>query len=835
MTRPVVWIFVAVAAAFVAGHASAAPKPQMTPAELGAAIERRAESATFADLRRFGDAASRGSDREALRRLNYVATVFRNQAEFGLFARYNDDLARLALRLGDQRYIAVAELNRLAARHDQGDGTVAGAFRADGAADGDWFVKLYAETLWAKVLIDRRQTGDALRLLSNAELLIPMDDADAKDAESDVWEMIGIALEGVDDLEGAARAFERSQVEFANPAYPRPDFDTIYNLADMAVELGDRASAAKMAAAHHRLTLRSDLPHLAAWDANLCGMDAEAFGTPRQVLDCLKRFGPGLKGAEFLAPRLLPMRAVAEARTGDVGGAEADLRLLLALQGKGAFDARAFSRIPEVQAEILLAKGQAPKAYEMLRGYERAQAAQRAQEVYSGVRQITGALETQLGTARRDMALETRAVRSERLIVILVLLLAGGVLAAMAMMARGARRLKSARRRAEAANAAKSIFLATMSHEIRTPMNGVLGMAQVMRQGELTPLQRERLDVIRQSGETLLAILNDVLDLSKIEAGKLELELVEFNLGALLCAVEAGYASLAEQKGIRLRLEMGPAVEGRYLGDPTRVRQILFNLVSNALKFTERGEICISARRRHDQLELAVTDTGIGISPENRSKLFQKFDQLDSSTTRRFGGTGLGLAISRELAQLMGGDIEVETEPGRGSCFTLVAPLPWLGAADVAKPIEPAAPAHLTTAASPALRVLAADDNQVNLLVLRALLEQVGVQPTVVGSGREALEAWSAGEWDVVLMDVQMPEMDGVTATARIREIEARLGRPRTPIIALTANAMEHQVAEYLAVGMDDHVAKPIQTAQLLAALDRALSGEAPAPEALAG
>ena len=793
----------------------------MSPAALGAAIEARAQKTSFAELRRFGDAARHGSSREDLRRLNYVATVFRNQAEFGLFARYNDDLGWMATTLQDSRYTAVAALNRLASRYDQGDASVATRFQEIGRSSPDWFVRLYARTLTARVLIDRQQTGDALKLLADAELLIPPDDADTRDAEANVWEMIGIALQGLDDLEGAARAFERSQVEFADPRYPRPDFDTLYNLAHMAVLLGDQPVASRMVAAHHRLTLRSDLPHLAAWDANLCGMYAETFGAPEQVLACLKGFPADLGSGAFLATRLLPMRAMAEARVGRPLAARADLDRLEALKAKGAFQEGAFYRIPQVRAELLRSEGRPAEAYALLRDYVRQKELRRSKEVYGGVRQITGSLQTQLAGARHTMALETKAAHAERLIIVLGLVLCAGALAALVMMARGARRLRAARLRAEAANAAKTTFLATMSHEIRTPMNGVLGMAQAMQEGELTAAQRERLMVIRQSGEALLVILNDVLDLSKIEAGKLELELVEFDLGQLLHGVQEAYASLAERKGIRFRLDVSAEALGRYVGDPTRLRQILYNLVSNALKFTEAGEIRVGARREGEILSLSVADTGIGISPEHQSKLFQKFDQLDSSTTRRFGGTGLGLAISRELAQLMGGDIGVETEPGRGSCFTLTAPLCWRGER-IAEPEAPQPTAQLST--SGALRVLAADDNHVNQLVLRALLEQVGIDPVVVSSGGEALEAWRAAEWDLILMDIHMPGMDGLAATAHIREGEAASARRRTPILALTANAMEHQVAEYLAAGLDGHVAKPIQLPQLLAALDEALS-----------
>jgi PAS domain S-box-containing protein len=394
-----------------------------------------------------------------------------------------------------------------------------------------------------------------------------------------------------------------------------------------------------------------------------------------------------------------------------------------------------------------------------------------------------------------------------------------------------------ARDDAEAANKAKSSFLAAMSHEIRTPLNGVLGMAQAMAAGPLDPGQRERLDVIRQSGETLLAVLNDVLDLSKIEAGKLELEEVSFDIGEAAGGVHAAFSAIAAQKGLGFELRIARAAEGRYRGDATRVRQVLSNLVSNALKFTERGHVVINVGRSAGALALSVTDTGIGVSPAQRASLFQKFEQADASTTRRFGGTGLGLAICRELVELMGGTIAVKSAEGRGSSFTAVLPLPREArrAAARAQPnTETRRPAP--DAGAPPLRVLAAEDNSVNQLVLKTLLSQIGIEPVIVGDGVDAVAAWESGHWDVILMDVQMPRMDGPTATRFIRAREAAQGRARTPIVALTANAMTHQVAEYLAAGMDGFVPKPIEVSRLFEALETALeAGEAEVPVLAAG
>jgi CheY-like chemotaxis protein/anti-sigma regulatory factor (Ser/Thr protein kinase) len=366
--------------------------------------------------------------------------------------------------------------------------------------------------------------------------------------------------------------------------------------------------------------------------------------------------------------------------------------------------------------------------------------------------------------------------------------------------------------------------LATLSHEFRTPLNGVLGMAQAMDvDDDLTPLQRERLDVVRQSGETLLAILNDVLDLSKIEAGKLELEETEFDISDLARGAHAAFTAIASRKGLSFDLKVEKAAKGVYRGDSTRVRQILYNLVSNALKFTDAGQVRVVVDRRDEALTVTVSDTGIGIAPDRLDYLFEKFEQADASTNRRFGGTGLGLSICRELATLMGGSISVASDPGAGATFTVTLPLPRL-AASRRKPAK--ATPEPTTAPTDGrmLKVLAAEDNSVNQLVLKTLLHQVGLQPVIVENGAHAVVAWEREPWDIILMDVQMPEVDGPTATKIIRERELATERPRTPIIALTANAMAHQVEAYRAVGMDAFVAKPIEVATLFAAIQQVLA-----------
>jgi signal transduction histidine kinase len=385
--------------------------------------------------------------------------------------------------------------------------------------------------------------------------------------------------------------------------------------------------------------------------------------------------------------------------------------------------------------------------------------------------------------------------------------------------------MAEAKATAETANAAKSTFLATMSHEIRTPLNGVLGMAQAMAADDLSSVQRDRLDVIRQSGESLLAILNDMLDLSKIEAGKLELEEIEFDLGEIARGAHATFTALANKQQLSFGLDIDGA-RGVYRGDPTRLRQIIYNMISNGLKFTEAGEIRVAAVYDDRELIITVADTGIGMSPATLENLFSKFTQADTSTTRRFGGTGLGLAICKQLAELMGGSIAAVSREGEGSTFTLRLPLIRVGDARDSYSVA----AHdAEDAQALDLRVLVAEDNSVNQLVVRTLLHQIGVEPTIVDNGQLAVEAWETGDWDAILMDVQMPVMDGLAATRAIRAREAETSRAATPIIALTANAMGHQLAEYQACGMNGHVTKPIDAARLFETLQAVLNDRAAA------
>jgi two-component system, sensor histidine kinase len=385
--------------------------------------------------------------------------------------------------------------------------------------------------------------------------------------------------------------------------------------------------------------------------------------------------------------------------------------------------------------------------------------------------------------------------------------------------------LAQTRDHAEAANAAKSAFLATMSHEIRTPLNGVLGMAQAMARDPLPKVQRQRLDVISSAGETLLVLLNDILDLSRIEAGRLELEDGHVVIGELATGLKAAFEVQAAEKDLYLGVQVSPDALKTWRGDPTRVRQILFNLMANAVKFTDAGHVILTIGHIDGELIMEVRDSGPGIPEDRLGLLFNKFVQADASTTRKFGGSGLGLSICRDLADLMGGAIHAESKVGKGSRFIVRLPLQEAAVEESQAQSGQDEASPLSDGAS--LRILAAEDNATNRLVLTTLLSQLGLEVDVVCDGNEAVEAFETQDWDVILMDVHMPNLDGLGATRRIREIEAARGSKRTPIIALTANAMAHHRAEYRECGMDAMVAKPVKLAELITGIEGVLTAEA--------
>jgi two-component system, sensor histidine kinase len=377
--------------------------------------------------------------------------------------------------------------------------------------------------------------------------------------------------------------------------------------------------------------------------------------------------------------------------------------------------------------------------------------------------------------------------------------------------------LVTARDAAEAANRAKSEFLANMSHEIRTPMNGVIGMIDLALGTERGANPREYLETAKSSAHSLLHLIDDILDFSKVEANKLELETIPFAIRSQLTELTAPLTLRAAAKGLRLSTDVHHDVPDGVAGDPMRIRQILINLLANAIKFTESGTVTLAVSlvpQTAARIRFEVRDTGIGIPADKHRLIFEGFSQADGSTTRRFGGTGLGLSITARLVALMGGTISLESAPGRGSCFSVELPLRPAAVA------APAAPELLRTQLPPGLRVLVAEDNRVNQLVARRMLERLGHKVIVVENGAAAVAAYTNDRFDVVLMDVQMPEMDGLEATRQIRAIEAERGI-HIPVVALTAHAMKGDRERCEAASMDGYAVKPISLDDLCAEIAR--------------
>ncbi len=384
--------------------------------------------------------------------------------------------------------------------------------------------------------------------------------------------------------------------------------------------------------------------------------------------------------------------------------------------------------------------------------------------------------------------------------------------------------LEAALLEAQSASETKSNFLATMSHEIRTPMNGVIGMAHVLRETPLTDEQSQCLQVINDSGESLLNIINDILDFSKIEAGQIELEEIDFDLEQIAQSVLDLISTQARQKGIEYRLDIAPACQGIYRSDPGRIRQILLNLLNNAVKFTQQGRITLSittgdADSNPRNIHFAVVDTGMGIAAEDSGRLFQSFSQVDKGIARKYGGTGLGLAISKSLVDLLGGSIGVESKLGEGSTFWFELPLTFISSY---QPQQPSATEEMTLY-HPPMKILLVEDVVANQLIARKMLDKLGHGVDTVANGFEAIEALNLRHYDLVFMDIRMPELNGLETTRIIRKSDDE-SISRIPIFAMTANATQQDRQECLDAGMNDYISKPLSMDRLKTVLNQFFS-----------
>jgi signal transduction histidine kinase/ActR/RegA family two-component response regulator len=785
------------------------------------------------DVERFGQAAVKMRGKARLYGLWHVLYVHKSNQDEAAFNRWRDRTRRLGVAEHAPDLVAMADFMTQALALELGRSPAYAAQDwARWTQRGDPDVRLMAGLEQVRAVGHMRHWADATRL---ANQLLPRVEAQgdvARPLLAELHQTTSYALTEIGYVEGSLDHMRQAVQAGGDQIFFSQGVERVYDLAYTAAQLGEIDAARKFAAEHTRLVETSGAGDLKFWDRFLCGLVAQEAGEPRQVLDCLQPIQVEVDTpATSIAAHALRMRVLARAMLGQAHAARADLARLERTPRTVIWRDPHLAQL--VNAYIDDAQGRR-QAFAELDQWRRQETREVAARHTKALGEIGAALDAELQTKRAQSERLTREVDLGRRLNtawtlaagLLALLVIGGLTWAVHQR-RLSRDLRQARARAEAASAAKSTFLATMSHELRTPLNAMLGLAQALILEPLEPGEREQVELLEDSGRTLLTLLNDVLDLAKIEAGKLDIAPIPGDLVHLCARVVRIHAPLAGEKGVEIALTVADGVPARLAFDPVRVRQCLSNLISNAVKFTPEGRIevrlaCDVGDDGQALVSITVTDTGVGMSPATLQRLFEAFVQADASTTRQFGGTGLGLNITRRLAQMMGGGVTAASREGLGSTFTL---------SFQARAVEDPRQAAATAAAHGpvrsdlrGLRILLVEDHPINRKVVRLMLAPYDCAIIEAENGQLALDALETANFDLVLMDVNMPVMDGLEATRRIR------ARPRwanLPIIGLTADAMEGQLSACHEAGMDSFVVKPIDMAALVAAIGQASLREA--------
>ncbi len=806
----------------------AAPR-QWTPRTLAQAIEKQVAVTPWRDLETFGDDALKLPVDERLRRLDYVVSNYVWGTDTVRYQKWNQTLRREAKAAGSRRYMMSADLNDLNARYQTGDVGVMPRFEKVAQSDPDWFLRVYAMDRLAFHKIRGDQVADALRMLSAAEALIPGQDTDAKISLARLLGTRGNALMRIQDPLATTDAYGQSRFELTPEDYPNPDYSDIFSLGLMATRTGDWPLAREMSKIHHALTLRSQADGVTLsiiWDQYLCAVIGE-HTSPQAVLDCTAKLDLESKtsSTRSLAPRFLQFRALAYARLGKVAEARHDYQTLLKLRASDAFPAADFSRQDLVKAALLHAQGRNREAYDQLLTYSEGRWEGDAQKVRSGVNQVVREMKQTLESHRRRLeiardqeVLQKRAIEAKNRLNLLAVVVVVAILGLLLWQMRIMRQLRAAREAADTASRFKSRFLANMSHEIRTPLNGVVAGADLLTKFALEPKAGELAEIIRTSSLALQHLIGDILDITRIEEGKLSLEHASFAAGDVARSIVGLFGPACEAKGLALEVEIAPDADVAFMGDGLRIRQIVTNLINNAVKFTPSGKIQLRVDRTSEgALRYIVTDTGIGFEMVDKARILARFEQADTTITRKFGGSGLGLSICHELAVLMGGRLDCDSEPGVGSRFWV--DLPLTPAESSAAEFEDDTPVVID-----GVRVLLADDHPINRKLVEAMLGDT-MALTSVEDGAQAVSLFQDQVFDLILMDMQMPVLDGLSAIREIRRLEAAEGRrARVSIVLLSANALPEHVAAAREAGADLHLAKPFTTATLQAAVRVAMA-----------
>ena len=779
---------------------------QLTPMGFVDSYEKLKVGASSDTMEDFGRNAlnRRGEDR--LSRLHLVASEFEMFEDVARFEKWNAQLRSIAQKEGNQRFVNLADANTATLKVYTSATGDTGPLKAVLAQTQDPLIRSIVINRIAFFDVDGSNTVGALRKLSEARALIPQNDPAADVAMREYWDQMASTLLGFNDIEGATAAAARVYFSYTPTEFRSPNTVVLSNLIGVARRVGDEPLARRTYQALYRLAIEGgDRARIAAVAVD-CATIENTFNRPNEALKCLEGVDFGLFASKVEQVKALSVRAISLARLGQNDLAKVDYQELKRWQASGEYNPQFFVNLPLIESAILANEGRALESQALAMDYWSNSQRRLAGDFRRSIHELTKTLQSDLDELRRGAELQKKVIRLQWILAGLALFLclaAGFVVYSLRKM----------NQKLVQASAAKSAFLANISHEIRTPLNGILGLAQAISADQLVPEQAHRIEVLKRSGMGLLAILNDLLDLAKIEAGRMTIELAPFSPGEVMTASRDAIWATAEAKGITVETVIDPSAQGIYQGDATRLRQIVDNLVSNAVKFTEIGSVHVFITRSDDRLVLTVKDTGIGMTPQATARIFSRFEQADISTTRRFGGTGLGLSICAELVKAMKGEITVSSGVGKGSTFVVTLPLERLSDGHIEPLPKPEGQVFFN---GPPLRVLAAEDHPVNQLVLKTLLAQLGINITLVGDGAEVLQRYQDGEWDIVLMDVQMPVMDGVAATRAIRAFEQDQNLKPTPVIALTANNMAHQIEDYRKAGFSGHVPKPIDAMELI-------------------